>query len=566
MSSEISGNSFAYTTTTFFNLLQGTAISTNHNIGFVDMTVSIHNNTMTDYAVGIKCNENNLCNTDIRNNTIKRTLTGAANGIGISMFCTPGSNGQPSNAGTNLATQNTITGMRYGILANTMSGVRIINNWVNLRPTGSNSINALGIQALNCTGYSIASNTIDLENPNAANITLLNHGGIFVSNSPAGSVTCNIIRKLGYGIQMTGPATVSATVFRNSMKGHVRGIWISNSASIGQQGSSSVAPDNTWNTTTAHCYTDGITINSTTNGALSKMYYRSGVSYDPSPVVAGANGSPIPTQLVSGNPTQVLCAYVLPPDVHHGLLAQLAGSGSGLGQEGVYSQLLFDTTLTMGDTILVNFQDSMQASNLGVLNDAMKVYSLQAMYSAAEIQNAHQSVLSITPVNVIEEHGQAIADILLNRLATGNGFTDTDLSILRDIAALCPFTDGNAVYVARGILSNFEDTEYADACDADDARMFHPEALAETGEKGTSFQFYPNPSTGQVTLKYTLDQGEYGKVEILSVTGVMVSSVPLNGKTQEQALDLSMLDNGIYFVRISVNNEIKKTDRLVIIK
>lgn len=571
----IRGNNMRYNYA-FLGNLQGTAISINRNVGFIDMTVDISNDSIINYGVGIQCYENNFCNTSIKDNAIVRTLGGTTNnGTGITMFCTPGSNGQPSNIGTNLVQTNMIVGMRYGVMANTMNGVVINNNWVYVRPIGSNQLSATGIYVVNCTGYSVTSNLVNRQNPTGPAVTNLNHGDIYVGNSPNGKVTCNITSKMGYSIQFAGSSTASATLYRNTMSDNVYGVWLSNGAIIGQQGSATSAPDNKWQTAmTWRCFTSG-----GTNGVNSKFFYRpAGGVYNPQPSGAAAGpNAPIPTQTTNSNPPVVLCAYILPPGSHHGLLAQIAQGqvvfpsnqqiATRLSKEGLYRQLKFDSSLIAGDSVLVNFKDSADQANIGKLTAAMEVYSGRAYSTPTAISSAYSTVTGIVPADNIEQHDKTIATILLNHAANGGTLTVAELDTLRAIAQLCPFTDGNAVYVARGLLAPYDPTIYENPCEFDGGssnRMMNPDVEEDTTT--ASFNLYPNPSGGHATLEYQLGKGETGTLEIYSATGNLITSIQLSGGQQAQTISLPELDAGMYLYRVMVNGEMKLADRLVIIK
>jgi hypothetical protein len=82
--------------------------------------------------------------------------------------------------------------------------------------------------------------------------------------------------------------------------------------------------------------------------------------------------------------------------------------------------------------------------------------------------------------------------------------------------------------------------------------------LSTLENQDLSISIYPNPSTGNVTIKGT---EENGLVEIFSNNGQLVSTV----QTTAKETIITDLPNGIYFVKIS-NTENVITKKITVIK
>lgn len=63
------------------------------------------------------------------------------------------------------------------------------------------------------------------------------------------------------------------------------------------------------------------------------------------------------------------------------------------------------------------------------------------------------------------------------------------------------------------------------------------------------FKFYPNPVKNKLWLNYTTNL-DY-TVEIVDVTGKQVKQMLMEPDTQKQAIDVSTLANGLYFIKVS---------------
>jgi|GEM_PF-1676317 len=65
-----------------------------------------------------------------------------------------------------------------------------------------------------------------------------------------------------------------------------------------------------------------------------------------------------------------------------------------------------------------------------------------------------------------------------------------------------------------------------------------------------NFTIFPNPSKGQITLEYYLEQVEGAHLQIFDLQGRMLMDRPLNANAQRMELDLSHLKAGVYFVSL----------------
>ena len=135
---------------------------------------------------------------------------------------------------------NTYTNVQLGVKATAIkSGLRISNNIITLKSTGSRAISLSGANnAIADANQIIGNNTTSI-----ANI------GIFCENSPACKIKCNTISNTGHGIEYRGGnASPGDGFFGNTLNYPMRrGLVLSNGGIIGTQGNSSGASANVWN-------------------------------------------------------------------------------------------------------------------------------------------------------------------------------------------------------------------------------------------------------------------------------------------------------------------------------
>lgn len=81
---------------------------------------------------------------------------------------------------------------------------------------------------------------------------------------------------------------------------------------------------------------------------------------------------------------------------------------------------------------------------------------------------------------------------------------------------------------------------------------------------GDGTSIYPNPNTGVMTLAYAVDQAAI--FEIMDANQKVVARYDLDPKERERIIRQEELTNGVYLYKVSVNNRIIKTGKIVIIR
>ncbi len=77
---------------------------------------------------------------------------------------------------------------------------------------------------------------------------------------------------------------------------------------------------------------------------------------------------------------------------------------------------------------------------------------------------------------------------------------------------------------------------------------------------------YPNPTNGEMTIKYFIPQNEEAEFAIYDLTGKKVATHQLTGERNQLIVSEKDLFEGIYFYNVISNGQIVKQDKIVIIK
>jgi len=87
----------------------------------------------------------------------------------------------------------------------------------------------------------------------------------------------------------------------------------------------------------------------------------------------------------------------------------------------------------------------------------------------------------------------------------------------------------------------------------------------QENENDHSFNLYPNPNTGNFSIKYDSKQSNDAVFKLYDIRGKLINETVL--KNENTSFDFSdVLANGVYFYQVSINNKMVKSDKVVIIK
>ena len=91
--------------------------------------------------------------------------------------------------------------------------------------------------------------------------------------------------------------------------------------------------------------------------------------------------------------------------------------------------------------------------------------------------------------------------------------------------------------------------------------------IDENDFRNSYFNIYPNPSAEDVTIEYNLyTNNNSATINVSDVTGKILKTIAITGKTGKIYLNNYDLDAGIYFVSLVNDKEKINSQRLVIIK
>ncbi|MFZ2205562.1 MAG: PKD-like domain-containing protein [Minisyncoccia bacterium] len=527
-------------------------------------TASILNNDLKKFYTGIQCKF--LTFVDLRVNSNKLSIAPAIAGRrgivlqSVSPFCL-------FNCTTNIqeVATNTISNVSTGILIMQSLNVKV-NAWnaVSYIPTFGGS--KFGIRVQGSIGTIVDNNNVYRTGTNPTPAIVNTAYGISVETGSGSSrVTNNQLTRMGTGIRCLGNMPAS-TVTCNTIYKCYYGIGLYG-ATIGQQGNSTFPSDNAWTSGTFNTPTNP-RIYSNLLGTASAWYYRSGSVYNVNPFTStGIFGIP-----VSGNPASN-CSPPCSPPCNQGALAPvvknllqytgLVNENKWLAKKITFAQVKQDTTVlnqgTIDDSVFQSFYASMQTANIG------QIVQINDLIAQRDLQNALALNDAYSPASLIESNWQETNRIYIRKLQNNDFALDTlERTTLWSIAPQDPMTGGDGVYLARILL----DVNYDDLDPASRSMLIGSnESDDSTQSKEMNlFKLYPNPNDGNMMLDYSLNTSDKGEIAIFDIAGKLIYKYGLDASANQIIISHTGFNNGIYFYRIKINDQIVQSDKLIIIK
>lgn len=233
---------------------------------------------------------------------------------------------------------------------------------------------------------------------------------------------------------------------------------------------------------------------------------------------------------------------------------------SWMNKHEVYALLQYDQSQMNNSPVLQQFYATAPSTNVGKTVNTDVLLTQNNTVAASGINQ------SVNPQLMPEQNYKDVNDIYIS-LLNGVPADSNQLQTLESIASQCPAQGGIAVYRARVLLDVLYDGLYywSDSCSSS-ARLAPPEVNSNQQANSSNVMLYLNPNDGNMTLTYTLPEGQQGQFTLYDAMGNIVDTETLQTGTQNQPLLLTGLANGIYFYQVTFDNQIIKSEKIVIQK
>ncbi len=228
------------------------------------------------------------------------------------------------------------------------------------------------------------------------------------------------------------------------------------------------------------------------------------------------------------------------------------------------------TTSQLSSVAVQKLAVSTRINTLNLTQNSLLDPLTQGVNASASTLVISNNAVSTTVVQ--EENRRKVNMIALNKVVKGmTNFTEIELGTLREVAAQCPITSGNAVYEARSILAYAGDIPaYDDDVLCDSAALvqarYLPQASNSQVAKGYLMTAVPNPANDYLIIAYSAPvDNAIMNVQLINTVGAIITNVQLAGWQGTQQMELSQLPVGLYYLRFVANGLVISVQKISII-
>jgi hypothetical protein len=175
---------------------------------------------------------------------------------------------------------------------------------------------------------------------------------------------------------------------------------------------------------------------------------------------------------------------------------------------------------------------------------------------------------NITAIQKFEEYEQGVNNLYLEFLESADySLSQTDIDLLKVIANQCPIEGGNAVYEARAILAIFNPDDFYDDDQLCNNQAFEaPIIIGQENWVAEGFKVFPNPANTKITVELPELDFKNGEIIVFDIFGKMVLVDQLVENNFTFNLDINNLQDGMYFIQVSLDNNPLEVQKIIVNK
>ncbi len=260
------------------------------------------------------------------------------------------------------------------------------------------------------------------------------------------------------------------------------------------------------------------------------------------------------------------CSLLLSEIATNGLSSLSDSATVYIKQKSLYAYLKENNQYLSNDT-LSDFVTEKQTESIGKLYDMENTMRAINVNDSAATNALQAMVENLGKETAVDKNSSLFYAQLLS--TKGNLYTleAEALDTIRQLAQLCPYKDGPAVYQASALLSIYDSIDYINECE-----IVHPEQErsmifnTSSATMDVNIKLMPNPNDGNFSLTHNFKYSDNVKLEVYDILGQLVYTDKLNTNANNINVNLGNLDVGMYTYKISNNNNLVKTDKLIIAK
>jgi len=180
------------------------------------------------------------------------------------------------------------------------------------------------------------------------------------------------------------------------------------------------------------------------------------------------------------------------------------------------------------------------------MTNAYKIYELEKELASKDTISAKQKLDAFEAYGDVELNYKKVFEVYINTWMKGKYELEAqDSSYLKEIANQSPRVAGNAVYMARVMLS----------IDTIDTETYSAKSMNVSTNLGYDLlKLYPNPGSEFIHYELPILENETGTVRILYVSGKTLTEWSADAQNTIGSIDVSHYSKGIYLFDLQLTN------------
>ena len=242
-----------------------------------------------------------------------------------------------------------------------------------------------------------------------------------------------------------------------------------------------------------------------------------------------------------------------------------AGEARQLMEELRSLDSLFEAAATAADTVaLQNTRQEMLQDLNGKLDSLDAGYEQAQQELAAKASQLLSFNSSITPGgNSFAANEQTVNNIVLSLSASpGTPLSHSQKATLSSIAEQCLLGGGKAVIAARALLLRDTSLAFTQYDDCSPVEERQPEAPAAAPSNSSGLSIVPNPGKENILVSWGAQPAD--KLEVYRINGERIAVFQLEEGSVELPISMSAYPNGLYLVRLLLQDGSTITKKLAV--
>lgn len=241
-------------------------------------------------------------------------------------------------------------------------------------------------------------------------------------------------------------------------------------------------------------------------------------------------------------------------------LAEIGAIVSNINYLDSVMNALSDSNVLQQREVLINNLEIKSADAVQLQNTIKQQELIKADEAASKYGEAD--------VSFVIDYNKKVTDTMwLRSVAMGKGIDSAWYRELWTIASQCPAEGGSGVYAARGLLSFISDTIWddVDRCldRGYDVRVLWKQPVDSAKTK--NIEVFPNPAANQLNISFNWNDDSDYYVSVIDLLGRVRMKIKVHAAIKQQ-IDVSQLENGVYFVKVGSKEEYINRTTIIINK